>query len=200
MSADARGLNRREAIRRLVGAGLVTASTADLADAFLAVGRSHADAPGVTSYRPRFLTDGEYETVGRLVSLIIPSDETPGAREARVEEWIDFLVSESDQTRQRLYRDGLARLARLCRERRGNEFRRLPEAIQEAILRETSEADPTFFRALKDDTVFGFYTSEIGLKELRWDGQTFHSECPGCDHPAHLNWVPGTALVRTFHD
>jgi hypothetical protein len=188
--SETRGLNRREAIRRLVGAGLVTVSTADLADAFRAASCSRESAPGATTYRPRFFVGAEYETVARLASLIIPSDETPGAREARVEEWIDFLVSESDATRQQLYREGLARLAGLCRERRGAEFLSLPEAAREDALRDLSEADPAFFRALKEDTVLGFYTSEIGLRELSWGGQSFHSECPGCTHPAHLSWVP----------
>ncbi len=191
MSSETRGLSRREAIRRLVGAGLATMSAADLADAFVAANCSRGDAPGATTYRPRFFDRAEYETVARLASVIIPSDETPGAREARVEEWIDFLVSESDATRQRLYREGLARLAGLCRERRRGDFLSLPPAAQEDALRDLSEADPPFFRALKEDTVFGFYTSEIGLRELNWGGQSFHSECPGCTHPAHLKWVPG---------
>jgi len=188
--SETRGLNRREAIRRLVGAGLVTASTADLADVFAAATCSRDGAAAAATYRPRFFVGAEYETLARLASLIIPSDETPGAREARVEEWIDFLVSESDATRQRLYREGLARLAGLCRERRGGDLLSLAEAAQEDALRDLSAADPAFFHALKEDTVFGFYTSEIGLRELNWGGQSFHAECPGCTHPAHSSWVP----------
>jgi len=170
----------------------VTASTAELADAFIAARPSQGARSIVTTYRPRFFVDGEYETVARLVSLIIPSDETPGAREAQVEDWIDFLVSESDEARQRLYRDGLARLAGLCRERRESDFLSLPEVLQEEALHDLSEVEAGFFRALKDDAVFGFYTSEIGLQELHWGGQTFHSECPGCNHPAHLSSMPAS--------
>jgi hypothetical protein len=190
VSGELRGLSRREAIRRLVGAGLVTATTAELAEAFASARPSDGGAPAASGYRPRFFPEGEFETVARLASLIIPSDETPGAREARVEEWIDFLLSASDEARQRLYREGLARLAARCQERHASAFLKLPEAAQvDAVLvLEKTEAD--FFQALKDDVVFGFYTSEIGLSELHWGGQTFHSECPGCNHPAHLNWQP----------
>jgi hypothetical protein len=190
MSGEGLCLDRREAIRRLVGAGLATVSTAEIAEAFGGAAPSPDGASTSASYRPRFFTDGEYRAVARLAGLIIPSDETPGAREARVEEWIDFFVSESEAARQRLYREGLARLAAACRERRGSDFLSLPEAGQERALEDLADAEPAFFRALKEDAVFGFYTSEVGLKELDWGGQTFHSECPGCRHPEHLNWTP----------
>jgi hypothetical protein len=187
VSGELRGLSRREAIRRLVGAGLVTAATAELAEAFARARSSGGGAPAASGYRPRFFADAEFETVARLASLIIPSDETPGAREARVEEWIDFLLSASDEARQRLYREGLSRLDARCQERHASAFSKLPEAAQVDALEET---EAVFFHALKDDVVFGFYTSEIGLSELHWGGQTFHSECPGCNHLAHLNWQP----------
>jgi hypothetical protein len=197
VSGERRGLGRREAIRRLVGAGLVTATTAELAEGFFNTHPSGGGPPGDSSYRPRFFADAEFQTVARLASLTIPSDETPGAREARVEEWIDFLLSESDEARRRLYRDGLARLGTLCQERHAESFLKLPEAAQVQVLQQLSEAQAAFFQALKEDVVFGFYTSEIGLSELQWGGQTFHAECPGCNHPAHLNWQPDVPADRT---
>jgi hypothetical protein len=186
-----RRLSRREAIRQLVGAGLATAGTADLAQAFAAARRSAAaGSEGDAAYRPTFFEREEYETLVELTAAIVPSDETPGAREARVAEWIDFLVSQSDRDRQRLYRDGLGRLAARCREKGSGAFPTLPEKAREEAVRELEAADPVFFGAVKEDTVFGFYTSEIGLRELGADGHTFHSECPGCTHPAHVSGVP----------
>jgi Gluconate 2-dehydrogenase subunit 3 len=186
------GLNRREAIRCLVEAGLATAGTAHLAEAFAAARPSRAAGSDTAAYHPRFFEGEEYATVAELAASIIPSDETPGAREARVAEWIDFLVSESDNDRQRLYRDGLGRLAARCRESGRGAFPTLPGPAREEAVRELEAADPVFFRAVKEDTVFGFYTSEVGLRELGADGHPFHSECPGCTHPAHLN---GTLAV-----
>jgi len=176
------GLSRREAIRWMVGSGLATAATAELAEAFAVSRRSRGAV-----YRPRFFTSDEYETVAALAALIIPSDETPGAREARVAEWIDFIVSESEADRQRLYRDGLERLAARCQESRQGAFRSRPGKAREEALRDLGADDPGFFRALKEDTVFGFYTSEVGLRELGSDGHPFHAECPACTHPEHLN-------------
>src|SRR5580692_13085194 len=58
-------------------------------------------------YRPQFFTAGEYATVERLAEMIIPSDETPGAKEAGVAEFIDFMVA-NDPEPQYPFRMGLA--------------------------------------------------------------------------------------------
>jgi gluconate 2-dehydrogenase gamma chain len=147
-------------------------------------------------YEPLFFNRAEYSTVRELAALIIPTDESPGAREAHVEEWIDFILSQSDAPRQAVYRQGMAYLENLCRGRHAKRFEELSKSERTEILRAISEEVPeteenrsglAFFRALKHDTIVGFYTSEIGLKELDYKGNTFYSECPGCDHPEHLN-------------
>ena len=45
-------------------------------------------------YRPQFFTPAEYSMVERLAEIIIPNDGTPGAKEAGVAEFIDFMVCE----------------------------------------------------------------------------------------------------------
>ncbi len=175
MSGEARGLSRREAIARLLGAGMLTTIGADLLDAFA--------APAGLPYRPRFFGDADFRMVAAVASRIIPTDETPGAREARVEEWIDFFTAASEERRQGLYRGGLARLGTWCRERHGTAFVALDDTRQDEALTSLAQSSPEFFEAVKGDTIVGFYTSEIGLKELNWGGQMFHSECPGCTHP-----------------
>ena len=46
-----------------------------------------------TKYTPQFCSAQEYALVERLTELIIPSDETPGAREAGAAEFVDFMVA-----------------------------------------------------------------------------------------------------------
>src|SRR5260370_13337795 len=43
-------------------------------------------------YRPQFFTAAEYAMVGRLAEMIIPSDATPGAREAGAHRVLHFFV------------------------------------------------------------------------------------------------------------
>src|SRR5260370_38037135 len=62
-------------------------------------------APG-QSFQPQFFTAPEYATVEILADLIIPSDATPGAREAGVSEFIDFMVNSDPQLQYR-FRYGL---------------------------------------------------------------------------------------------
>jgi hypothetical protein len=39
------------------------------------------------------------------------------------------------------------------------------------------------FNFLKEETVRGFYTSRVGLKELNNQGGSFYGESPGCGLP-----------------
>lgn len=57
-------------------------------------------------YNPQFFTVPEYALVERLSDMIIPGDATPGAREAGVAEFIDFMVA-SDPDSQYAFRTGL---------------------------------------------------------------------------------------------
>src|SRR5580698_9516313 len=58
------------------------------------------------AYHPMFFNALEYAQIERLTDLIIPSDDTPGAREAGVSEFIDLMTSR-DPDLQRDFRTGL---------------------------------------------------------------------------------------------
>ncbi len=64
-------------------------------------------------YRPQFFTPAEYALVERLAEMIIPSDGTPGAKEAGVAEFIDFMVA-NDPDVQYVFRMGLAWMNAHC--------------------------------------------------------------------------------------
>jgi hypothetical protein len=203
-----RELTRRETLVQILRAGGLGAAGSWMSRAWALDRHLHGsgeekksvpgqgDAMEAGPYQPNFFSPEQYTVIRNLASMIIPTDETPGAREARVEEWIDFILSQSDVPRQEVCRRGMVFLESLCRERHAKSFQALPETTQTEILQTISDEVPetaenragvAFFRALKHDTIVGFYTSEIGLKELDYKGNTFYSECPGCDHPEHLN-------------
>jgi hypothetical protein len=60
---------------------------------------------------PRFFTDAQFKALERLADILMPTvEERPGAKQAHVAEFLDFLISESPADRQQLYRSGLDRL------------------------------------------------------------------------------------------
>lgn len=57
---------------------------------------------------PRFFTPAQFEALRHLSDILMPAgDGRPGAIEARAPEFLDFLISDSPEDRQRMYRDGL---------------------------------------------------------------------------------------------
>jgi len=143
------------------------------------------------SYAPRFFSADEYATVERLAQLIIPSDGTPGAREAGVSEFIDFMVSRDPGIQYR-FRYGLTWLDAHAGKLHGAPFRELDEAKQTGLLeplayrdrhRDGEDEGRAFFKLIREYTIMGFYTSKIGLEQLDYPGLRIYAESPGCPHP-----------------
>ncbi len=153
-------------------------------------------------YTPQFFTAPEYATLERLTEMIIPSDGSPGAREAGVAEFIDFMVW-SDPSVQYQFRLGLSWLDAHSRQLQGKPFRDLIGEEQVAILTRLAykknykpgeEEGQEFFKQVREYTVMGFYTTKIGLEELKYPGlQTMWESLPGCPHhddPEHKHLPP----------
>jgi gluconate 2-dehydrogenase gamma chain len=153
------------------------------------------------TYHPLFFSASEYALVERLTDIIIPTDATPGARDAGVAEFIDLMVSR-DSHLQRDFRAGLTWLNRRSVKAEGEQFLTLLPARQAEMLeplaykakfRTGGEQGREFFQLLREYTVMGFYTSEIGLKELDYPGLKFYDTSPSCPHkddPEHLHLPP----------
>ena len=76
------------------------------------------------AYQPLFFDDAEYATIERLADIIIPADDTPGARQAGVAEFIDLMASR-DEELQRGFRSGLSWLEAHSLKTLGNKFLRI---------------------------------------------------------------------------
>ena len=157
-----------------------------------------SDAGADSAYTPRFFKADEFKTVEILTELIIPSDETPGAREAQVARYIDFVVFSAAEFRPSLqieWNKGLEELDRLSREKHQQAFHELAAADRESLLEAMSLPERTpgashpgfeFYRLAKEMTVEGFFTSRVGLIDvLGYKGLSVLSEFPGCTHPEH---------------
>ena len=142
------------------------------------------------NYSPQFFTPAEYAVVDQLTEMIIPKDKSPGAKEAGVSEFIDFMAA-SDPAIQQPLRDGLGWLNDRARKEKETGFANLPAEQQEALLRSLAyrdhylpgqEAGQEFFALIRRYTVMGYYTSRIGLEELDFPGLRMYAQSPACPH------------------
>ena len=192
------GVQRRE-ILRILGTAAAAANFPGFSKWGFAcghIGKALQIKPA--QYSPQFFTSGEYAMVERLTDIIIPSDATPGAKEAGVAEFIDFMVA-SDPEAQYPFRTGLAWLNAHSERKQGNKFVELTLEQQTSLLEPLGfkdrahageEEGQVFFGLIREYTVTGFYTSEIGFKELDNPALKFYSESPECPHkgdPEHLH-------------
>jgi gluconate 2-dehydrogenase gamma chain len=153
------------------------------------------------AYHPQFFGASDYALVEHLADIIIPSDATPGASDAGVAEFIDLMASR-DPDLQRGFREGLGWLNRHSVKTQGKRFLTLSPPQQIGLLeplaykakhRPGEEQGREFFQLLREYTVMGFYTSEVGLKELDFPGLKFYAASPSCPHrddPEHLHLPP----------
>ncbi len=180
--------SRRAAVKA-IGAVAVWPYLSDrAAEAFATIQASQAPP------RLAFLTAAQYTTLDALTETIIPTDDhSPGARDARVADYIDLLLSESDDPTQRAWTAGLALLDAESRRRFKVPYAQLTPAQATELLtplarNEDSPNAPLeqFFTTTKDATIRGYYTSEIGIqKELEYKGNRILGEFVGCTHPEH---------------
>jgi gluconate 2-dehydrogenase gamma chain len=163
----------------------------------------HADAapaPRVAAYQPSYFSPAEYRTIDILTGLIIPADESPGAQEAGVSEFIDFLAAHGEEEIRQPMRDGLKWLDTAANQRHSANFAKLSLDQQNQILSSIAQRNATanqegqaFFLLIRQYTVMGYYTSRAGLRELDYPGLRFYTESPACPHrgdPEHRHLPP----------
>ncbi len=134
-----------------------------------------------------FFDEHEMKTISILSDIIIPKDETSGsATDAGVPAFIEFIVK--DMPRHQIpMRGGLKWLDIQCMKRFNADFASCSSVQQIEMVDEIAypeKAKPefqqgvAFFNLMRDLTATGFFTSEIGIKDLgyvgnkpnQWDG------------------------------
>lgn len=195
-------INRRDALRRLGTAAVGAATSAIWVQSLTALAReqAHAHAAGqtaaaVSNWTPTILSARQNELVVALSELIIPETDTPGAKAAHVNRFIDAVLAEAAPGDRDSFIRGLTWIDDRSRALFGKSFGEASPADQTALLtRLSAEGNPDredrigtdFFQAIKSMTIDGYYTSEIGLRqELGDSGQLFLAEFQGCNHPEH---------------
>ncbi|HTS87612.1 MAG TPA: gluconate 2-dehydrogenase subunit 3 family protein [Gemmatimonadales bacterium] len=180
-------INRREALRIL---GLIPLLAAGISPAEVArAAESARRALGSSGFTPAFFTGHEYATVRVLAELVIPRDDrSGGALDAGVPEFIDFILHER-QSMQTPIRGGLAWLDAEAVARFGHEFVDILDVDRRAILDGIAwpkKAKPehsqgvAFFNEFRDLVASGYFSSRMGVEDLRYVGNRVVGEWTGC--------------------
>jgi hypothetical protein len=142
-----------------------------------------------------FFTPEEMATITVLGDIIIPKDEVSGsASDAKVPEFIEFIVKDKPE-HQVPMRGGLRWLDIECLKRYNNSFVECNKQQQIEMVDAIAypkKAKPemkqgvAFFNLMRNLTATGFYTSEIGVKDVGYMGNT----------PNQWNGVPDDVLKQ----
>jgi hypothetical protein len=133
-------------------------------------------------YKLRFFTPEENNLVDQLMEMIIPADKhSPGPHAAQVSLFADLMVATSNNAVKTQWSNGL----RLMREEVAHSS--LAAALAKSSAHEgTPQTEiERFFTTLKNMTVNGYYTSEIGIhQDLQYQGNTYLQAFPECTMPS----------------
>ncbi len=193
-------VSRRDVVRLLGLVPLVAAfgwTGSDLERASRLV-RSLSGADALQQYAPKFFTPDEWNTLNVLVDYIIPRDaKTGSATDAKVPQFIDFMLTDTEQNistaNQNNWRNGLVWLNAESQKRFTQSFVGASDAQRRLILDDIAwprravpemMAGVTFFNRARDMTAAGFFSSEIGWKDVDFMGNVSVPRWNGCPQPA----------------
>ena len=187
------GIPRRVALQALLGgvnAGFALPSTADAQHPIY----QHLSNPAAieqaqqravaTANSAAFLDDHQSKTLVALAEAIVP-----GSTDAKVGPFLDQLLAVESTENQRAFLGALGAFDMAAINKHGKAWIGITPSERDGLLREASTADAKtsaiggHFQNLKEWIAGAYYSSEIGMRELGWTGNTFHRELPGCTHP-----------------
>jgi len=191
-------MNRRKAVKNMtlvLGAASSVPALAGLSgEALLAEGESiHKHVTTKVTSNPSALkvfNSHQNQTVIALGELIIPQTNTPGAKAAKVNEFIDVFLSSGSPSKRQEFLEGLEWIDLRSQALFQKPYVQATSEQQTELLTRLSVPNSTetttgqnFFKLIKSLTVFGYYTSKVGIEEeLKFEGWV---EYKGCTHPEH---------------
>ncbi|MGQ0563101.1 MAG: gluconate 2-dehydrogenase subunit 3 family protein [Gemmatimonadota bacterium] len=147
------------------------------------------------AYEPEFFTASEWQLVRVLADLIIPRDERSGsATDVGVPEFLDFMMIDQPRNQERM-RKGLAWIDAESVKRFGRSFVECDFAQHAALLDdlawpkmapEALKEGAAYFVSFRNLTLTGFWTTQVGIDDLQYMGNTFVPQWNGCP-PEALN-------------
>ena len=162
-------MNRREAIARLA---LLMGGAVVGGEAFL-------NGSVLTGKQTKLILSSEdLALLDEIGETIIPTTSSPGAKAARIGEFMLMMVNDCyDDVHQAVFKAGLGQLEAANQTRHGRSFMQSSATERTALLNQldgeerqyraqkASDAPAHYFRMLKQLTILGYFTSEIGCTQ-----------------------------------
>jgi hypothetical protein len=187
-------VDRREAIRHVTallgGTALVGGN---------ALWSAACRAPQPSGHTVGSFTPSDVALLDEIAETILPETGTPGAKAAGVGPFMAQMVTDCYADRdQRIFREGMGQLDQACVAQHGTPFLSASPASRLALLTsldreqkaymdtKAPDAPSHYFRMMKELTLLGYFTSEIGCTRAQR-----YTETPGRYDPC-VPYVPGT--------
>ncbi len=173
-SAPSGQLTRREVVIRALslsgGVALISTGTLEYALAATSSGSQTAERRG--------FSDAEVAWLDEVAETILPETDTPGAKAAEVGAFMALMVADTySPEEQQIFRDGMGKLESECERRSGAGFLAATPRARLQLLEhldveqknymdsKAAEAPAHYFRMIKELTLLGYFTSEIGYTQ-----------------------------------
>lgn len=163
-------MNRREAVQSIA---LLLGGTIAGSSAFLSGCKTN---PG----NDRVFSENDIAYLNEIADTILPATKTPGAKAANVGQFMTVMVNDCyDETQQKTFHDGMKKLQDEADKAYNKDFMKLDQKQRNDLLvkldneqktysKDKKKEDPAhYFRLMKELTLLGYFTSEIGAKQAR---------------------------------
>ena len=165
-------INRREALKRvslLMGGALSSSAIAGVLQG--------CTAKKELNWKPKFLSEDQAATTAEIAERILPKTDTPGAKDAGVPEFIDMMLNDIyTEDEKKNFVAGLDQLEKDSKDQYSDSFVDMKPEDQDALLKkyaedaknqgEAADGKRPFFPMVKELTMLGFFTSEVGASQF----------------------------------
>ena len=204
LPASRPSLTRREWVQRMLvgaGAGAAAPAVAEANWGLAADAQTAARTQPAADWKPEFLDDPQNQALVALAEAIVP-----GSTGAQVNRFIDTALIALPRENQQSFvaalnaieGEALRQFMKSFKDLSGEEGVQVlatastgesANPIINAIVQSQSGVRPLpsslrdYFEHLKTWVSMAYYSSEVGMKELGWNGESFYESYPGCEHP-----------------
>jgi hypothetical protein len=104
--------------------------------------------------------------ISHLAEVILPETDTPGAKKAGVDKFIVRVIEDcTAKTEQEKFLQGLQKVDYLSQKAYSKPFTELDNTGRTQIMSQLAREDTSFFLNLRELTIVGFFTSELGVTQ-----------------------------------